>query len=140
MAATELPAQAGGCLLADDMGLGKTLQTLLFLAWLIEEEEKWQDAPPWNPIPIVAPLILLDDDGPRLKDLVSGLLMEMRHCTPGHDGNPRTFSRSGERASCPETSRGLKGAGPTGWKYARRQQPDISHQSSDLIIEQRPCA
>jgi hypothetical protein len=82
---------SGGCLLADDMGLGKTLQALLFLAWLIEEEEKWQDAAPWNPILIVAPLILLDDDGPWLKDHVSGL-DGAPHCTPGHDGNPRTFS------------------------------------------------
>jgi hypothetical protein len=51
------------------MGLGKTLQALLFLAWLIEEEEKWPDAAPWNPILIVAPLILLDEDGPWLKDI-----------------------------------------------------------------------
>jgi len=44
-----------GCLLADDMGLGKTLQTLVFLAWLIEREQKWAGVPPCNPILIVAP-------------------------------------------------------------------------------------
>jgi SNF2 family DNA or RNA helicase len=58
-----------GCLLADDMGLGKTLQTLVFLAWLIEHEQKWAALPPWKPILIVAPLILVDDDGPWLKDM-----------------------------------------------------------------------
>jgi superfamily II DNA or RNA helicase len=58
-----------GCLLADDMGLGKTLQSLVFLAWLIEIEQKWARLPPWKPILIVAPLILIEDDGPWLKDM-----------------------------------------------------------------------
>ncbi|MBI2571456.1 MAG: DEAD/DEAH box helicase [Candidatus Schekmanbacteria bacterium] len=54
-----------GCLLADDMGLGKTLQVLVFLAWLIERGELGgpgpaSDAGPWDPILIVAPLMLLD--------------------------------------------------------------------------------
>lgn len=52
-----------GALLADDMGLGKTLQLLTFLAWCIETELKdlvGKDTPPYEPILIVAPLILLD--------------------------------------------------------------------------------
>ena len=56
-----------GCLLADDMGLGKTLQTLLFLAWLIEngylgEPGRSSEEAPWNPILIVAPVILLENE------------------------------------------------------------------------------
>ncbi len=56
-----------GCLLADDMGLGKTLQVLTFLAWCIEEgyyEGLGQESGPYEPILIVAPLILL----PNWKD------------------------------------------------------------------------
>ncbi|MFH0810415.1 MAG: SNF2-related protein [Pseudomonadota bacterium] len=55
-----------GCLLADDMGLGKTLQILNFVAWLIEQGsllEKPGDAselPPWNPVLVVAPVMLLE--------------------------------------------------------------------------------
>ena len=51
-----------GCLLADDMGLGKTLQVLTFLAWCIESGYKkglGEDIPPYEPILIVAPIILL---------------------------------------------------------------------------------
>jgi len=56
-----------GCLLADDMGLGKTLQTLTFLAWLIEqghlsEQSSNPKCAPWNPILIVAPVILLESE------------------------------------------------------------------------------
>jgi superfamily II DNA or RNA helicase len=56
-----------GCLLADDMGLGKTFQTLLFLAWLIEngylsEEASSTDRAPWNPILIVAPVVLIENE------------------------------------------------------------------------------
>lgn len=56
-----------GCLLADDMGLGKTLQVLTFLAWLIETGELAPESPnpeaaPWNPILIVAPIILLENE------------------------------------------------------------------------------
>jgi len=56
-----------GCLLADDMGLGKTLQVLMFLAWLIEkgyisEEGQDPDKAPWNPILVVAPIILLENE------------------------------------------------------------------------------
>jgi len=55
-----------GCLLADDMGLGKTLQILAFLAWVIERGDLSPDKtsaekPPWNPILIVIPVILLED-------------------------------------------------------------------------------
>jgi SNF2 family DNA or RNA helicase len=52
-----------GVLLADDMGVGKTIQILTFLAWCIESG-KFPDLskrePPFRPILIVAPLILLD--------------------------------------------------------------------------------
>lgn len=55
-----------GCLLADDMGLGKTLQVLLFLASLIESgrlsaENGGAELPSWNPILLVAPVILIDN-------------------------------------------------------------------------------
>ena len=54
-----------GVLLADDMGLGKTLQVLSFLAWAIESGQ-FPDLscskPPYRPILIVAPLILLDTE------------------------------------------------------------------------------
>jgi SNF2 family DNA or RNA helicase len=53
-----------GCLLADDMGLGKTLQILTFLAWCIESGYKkglGEDTPPYEPILIVAPIILLNN-------------------------------------------------------------------------------
>lgn len=55
-----------GCLLADDMGLGKTLQVLLFLASLIETGEISGDnatptLPPWNPILVIAPIILIEN-------------------------------------------------------------------------------
>lgn len=62
-----------GCLLADDMGLGKTLQVLMFIAWLLELTEypeysivcdSGQDIgePPWNPILVVMPVILLENE------------------------------------------------------------------------------
>lgn len=56
-----------GCLLADDMGLGKTLQLLIFLAWLIEQDNVISDSPspelpPWKPILIVAPVILIENE------------------------------------------------------------------------------
>jgi hypothetical protein len=56
-----------GCFLADDMGLGKTLQVLLFLASLIESGDlseakgSGRDLPPWNPILVVAPVILIEN-------------------------------------------------------------------------------
>jgi SNF2 family DNA or RNA helicase len=48
------------------MGLGKTLQLLLFLAGLIEagdlsDAKAELDLPPWNPILIVAPVILVEN-------------------------------------------------------------------------------
>jgi hypothetical protein len=56
-----------GCLLADDMGLGKTLQVLTFLAWLIEQgalspDNTNPEAAPWDPILIVMPVILLQNE------------------------------------------------------------------------------
>ncbi|MBK9173210.1 MAG: DEAD/DEAH box helicase [Chloracidobacterium sp.] len=56
-----------GCLLADDMGLGKTLQLLTFLASLIERggvisETESPEVPPWKPILIVAPVILVENE------------------------------------------------------------------------------
>lgn len=57
-----------GCLLADDMGLGKTLQLLAFLAWLIERGvlaptgSADPEAAPWDPILIIMPLTLLENE------------------------------------------------------------------------------
>lgn len=56
-----------GCLLADDMGLGKTLQVLTFLAWLIEKggiisDDGQSESAPWNPVLIVVPFILLENE------------------------------------------------------------------------------
>ena len=56
-----------GVLLADDMGLGKTLQVLTHLAWRIENgllsfSEGGGETPPWRPILIVAPLILVENE------------------------------------------------------------------------------
>ncbi|SEG46670.1 Helicase conserved C-terminal domain-containing protein [Bryocella elongata] len=53
-----------GVLLADDMGLGKTLQILTFIAWVIESgmfPELSRPRPPYRPILITAPLILLEN-------------------------------------------------------------------------------
>ena len=52
-----------GVLLADDMGVGKTVQILTFLAWCIESgkfPDLSKSEPPFRPILIVAPLILVD--------------------------------------------------------------------------------
>ena len=54
-----------GLLLADDMGVGKTLQILSFLAWCIESgvfPELSRTKPPFRPILIIAPLILLETE------------------------------------------------------------------------------
>lgn len=54
-----------GVLLADEMGLGKTLQILTFLARLIEDgalSASGSEGPPWNPILIVAPLVLVENE------------------------------------------------------------------------------
>src|SRR5262249_27059741 len=50
-------AGAPGALLADDMGLGKTLQTLAFLVWLRQHQQK--RGVPCRPILTVAPTGLL---------------------------------------------------------------------------------
>ena len=60
------PQGRRGVLLADDMGLGKTLQVLTYLAWAIEQGRISPaggdpDTPPWRPILIIAPLILVED-------------------------------------------------------------------------------
>lgn len=52
-----------GILLADDMGVGKTIQILTFLAWCIETgrfPELAKPTPPFRPILILVPLILLE--------------------------------------------------------------------------------
>lgn len=59
--------QRNGCLLADEMGLGKTLQVLAFIAWAIEQGELTRgtgnrDAPPWDPILIIMPVTLLENE------------------------------------------------------------------------------
>jgi hypothetical protein len=54
-----------GVLLADDMGVGKTLQILSFLAWAIESgrfPDLSRSKPPFRPILIVAPLILVETE------------------------------------------------------------------------------
>ena len=54
-----------GVLLADDIGMGKTLQILSFLAWCIESgafPDLSRPKPPFRPILIVAPLILLETE------------------------------------------------------------------------------
>jgi hypothetical protein len=54
-----------GVLLADDMGVGKTLQILSFLAWCIESgqfPDLSRSKPPFRPILIIAPLILLETE------------------------------------------------------------------------------
>ena len=62
-----------GCLLADDMGLGKTLQVLMFIAWLLELTDHPQysiifesghdpEMSPWNPVLVVMPVILLENE------------------------------------------------------------------------------
>ena len=61
---SQVPDRAG-VLLADDMGLGKTLQILTFLAWCIESgkySELSSPTPPFRPILITAPLILLETE------------------------------------------------------------------------------
>jgi len=54
-----------GALLADDMGLGKTRQILLHLAKVLEEQHASlpnAGLPPWRPVLIVAPLILVENE------------------------------------------------------------------------------
>ena len=63
---TNYERNRSGCLLADDMGVGKTLQVLLFLASLIEsgdlsESRNHADVPPWNPILVITPVILIEN-------------------------------------------------------------------------------
>ena len=59
---SQIPGRKG-VLLADDMGVGKTVQILTFLASCIESgkfPDLSRSEPPFRPILIVAPLILLD--------------------------------------------------------------------------------
>lgn len=59
---SQIPERTG-VLLADDMGVGKTVQVLTFLAWCIESgkfPDLSRSEPPFRPILIIAPLILLD--------------------------------------------------------------------------------
>lgn len=66
---------AKGSLLADEMGLGKTLQLLSFAAWCIESEFKDQlgkDTPPYDPILIVAPLILVENWAKEIETYFDG--------------------------------------------------------------------
>lgn len=60
--------QRSGCLLADDMGLGKTLQILVFIAWLLELQEREKREAEQGPILVVAPVILLEN-GTWLEDM-----------------------------------------------------------------------
>ena len=58
----QIPGRSG-VLMADDMGCGKTIQVLTFLAWCMESgrfPELSKSEPPFRPILIVAPLILVD--------------------------------------------------------------------------------
>jgi hypothetical protein len=58
-----LISQRSGVLLADDMGAGKTIQVLTFLAWCMESgrfPDLAKREPPFRPILIIAPLILVD--------------------------------------------------------------------------------
>ena len=73
-----LLAGKAGCLLADEMGTGKTVQILAFLSSAIENDHQLEKEarhaerlicvgpdsgmPPYNPILIVAPVILLENE------------------------------------------------------------------------------
>jgi len=98
-----------GALLADDMGLGKTLQALTFAAWLIESDSlrTGLSSPvgPWDPILVVAPVILLEmwrdeltkffDDGLFLPYEILDSSVLKRFRKPGHEtGREGKLSRS----------------------------------------------
>ena len=75
-----------GCLLADDMGLGKTLQVLAFLSWCVEtglKKEIGQDLPPYEPILIIAPLILLDNWQKEIQKYFHSAVFEPSECLHG---------------------------------------------------------
>jgi len=90
-----------GCLLADDMGLGKTLQVLMFLASLIEsgklaDNPDDSELPPWNPILIVSPVILVEN-GTWQNDMQSFFAAEGSIFEPLcvlHGANLRKFRNS----------------------------------------------
>jgi len=68
-----------GCLLADDMGLGKTLQILTFLAWCIESGYKKglsESTGPYEPILIIAPIILLQNWRDEMESYFSNDIFE----------------------------------------------------------------
>jgi len=91
-----------GCLLADEMGLGKTLQVLMFLAWLIENGDISPDgsnkeSKPWNPVLIVAPIMLLENETWQ-KDMQTFFKGEVRVFEPHitlHGSNLKKFRREG---------------------------------------------
>ena len=84
--------QRRGLLLADEMGLGKTVQILTFLARLIEDgalTSSNSDGPPWNPILIVAPLVLVENETwliePRLTSKPMGRYSDLRLRSTGNN-------------------------------------------------------
>ena len=92
--------QRNGCLLADEMGLGKTLQVLTFLAWAIEQGELAKgssngDAAPWDPILIVMPVTLLENETwiEDMQEFFVGQGSVFQPCTTLHGTRLREYFR-----------------------------------------------
>ena len=92
--------QRNGCLLADEMGLGKTLQVLAFLAWAIEQGELAKDsndgdAAPWDPILIVMPVTLLENETwiEDMQKFFAGHGSVFQPCLTLHGARLREYSR-----------------------------------------------